>query len=633
MVRVLRPALGGILVLGLLLCTSAAPANNATKVSSPALTLTDGDGEQSSNPSPTSVDLCNSKDSEIDCNQTEYKAYMECVENKRTTRKKRQTQCPNLVNSIAPVTHMETSVSDPVALTKCQFEQRGCIVGCRNDEACVDGCPTCDESLVPSVPLDSNCLGDYNDCVTNCAPGQPCETTCRSLCNNPRPLGYKTVIFEGHNGGPSDKVQVPIGIPHNITTIIKLNNFINNTNTINVPTNITNTNLNTIHLYTNSSTDGGQYNLGQTKDGSCCFAVHPKTCRTSTAGLRCQHRRHKTCGSQCTSRVIHVQSRKKCNNRGKCKASVSYVPEPSPKCHYANQWPYVSCGGARKQNNCNGCYDHYGENYLHQQHVPQRCHPCFDNGYDTGPLYRQGPFYRPNFYHQSPCYMTGSCYPMGGYDYGYYAPPPPQPPQYYPAPPIPMPMPDEMYPEDPDPNFNELYPGDDEYSGYEPVEEQNFNEKEWDKVVQKCKVINVDDSTVIIKNCTTGDLVENPYASNRVDDKSNNNKDDLNEEYDMMPAPERMPYYQPNAYNPYSYYPAPAPPMAPYYGAAYYPAPYYPRPMPHRRNNNPQGPVRPYPIDNYGSDEADYGEAQDDFWKDDEEKDLLEKGYEKVKEF
>lgn len=208
---------------------------------------------------------------------------------------------------------------------------------------------------------------------------------------------------------------------------------------------------------------------------------------------------------------------------------------------------------------------------------------------------------------------------MGGYDYGY--PPPP----YYPAPPMPMPDDTYYYPEEPHPSDSDLYPSDDEHSGYEPVEEENFDEKEWDKVVQKCKVINVDDSTVIIKNCTTGDLVENPYASSGVGDK-NNKKDHLNEEYYRLDPPE--PYYQPNAYNPYAYYPAPAPPVAPYYGAPYYPAPYYPRPMPQLRNIRQDGLIRPYPIDNFGSDGEDYGEP-DDIWENDEEADLLEKGFQR----
>lgn len=665
---------GLAIVLALLLsCCFAAPANNSTKISPPseALTLTDNDGSSNHGETSTSddatrideVNLCNSSDTEVDCEQTEYSQYMECVEKKRAIRKKRQASC----NSPSGASHVDVASADHLTedlstLSECQFEQRKCAVGCQGDTTCILGCRSCDDSSAAGAADSSSCPHEYYDCVANCQPGQPCDTTCRSLCPSAvvgAPVAWKTVIFEGRDGDRSDQIQVPIGFGHNITTIIKLNNFINATNHIIVPTNINNTNINTVHLYSNA-TDGGAFGLGETKDGSCCFAVQPKSCRTSTSGLRCHHRRHKTCGGQCTSRVIHAQSKTTCNRRGECKPHVSYVPQPNPKCHYVAQWPYVACGGQQTQRNCDGCYDHYSSGNG-QRSRPGQCLGCYDDGFDVAPRYRKAPFYRPSYYHEPPCYLTGTCYPGYGYGYGYYPqpPPPPPPPMYpmYPPPPPPPyqpngprtngggPLPDELFPGD------DLYAGDDEYSGYEPTDESVFNEAEWDKVVQKCKVINVDENTVIIKNCTEEDLGVNPYAATRI--SGGGAGDDKEQSAPLRTSPRDAPEYGLDEestvaaapynyqYPPYNYYYNYPPPSA----AAYYYGP--PGPPPY--NYYAAGPAaqqvrssddsvdRPYYYDNYGTDDGDdddqqRAESEDDFWRHDEERDLIEKGFEKVEE-
>lgn len=612
---------------------AAAAPSNKTKV--PAVGAFYGETSDGNTTLEEAGDLCKSNESEVDCDQTEYKEYMGCIEKKKTIRKKRQAQCSGL--NVNPLDNVPPQ--DQIVLTQCEFNIKMCIVGCQNDTDCESGCPTtCDSAGALS------CLGEYNNCVSNCVPGQPCETKCNSLCpvndDTVRPLGYKTVIFQGHNDGPAEKVQVPIGIAHNITTIIKLNNYINNTNTINVPTTLNNTNLNTIHLYMNtSSTDSGRFGLGETKEGSCCFAVQPKSCRTSTSGIRCHHRRHKTCGEQCTARIIHVQNKKRCNSETKCTTSTSYVAEPNPKCHYRAQWPYVNCGVASSRRNCDGCYEHYSANSYYDVQIPERCMSCYDGGYDSGPRYRQGPFYRPNYYHQPPCYVTGTCYnPVPQYDYGYYAQPPPPPPMYYPAPPPPSYYPAPFRPNRPsgpsgpedaseDEPTDELYPGEDEYSGHEEVDANNFREEEWETVVQKCKVVNVDDSTVIIKNCTSADLDANPYAAHMEEEA-----DDISVsgESNMMAGPMQAPYH---SYSPYTYnnYPPPGPI---YYAQAPYPQYYSERqPQPHRRSRRPRdGVIRPYYYDNYGEDDDETNkmyDKEDDFWRHDEE-DLVDKGFDRV---
>lgn len=620
----LGAALSGLILLSACALVISAPAASSAKPSQPALIESVRQGEETASPQSKDHEvvapakLCTAKDSEIDCNQSEYYEYMQCVEKKRSLRKKRQALCSH------DTTAQQTTLSKPgddSVLSKCEFEHQKCVVGCKNDTDCANGCPLCGAQLASSTsPL--SCVGDYTDCVANCAPGQPCETTCKSLCatnGEPnRPRGYKTVIFEGHSGsGPAHRVQVPIGIGHNITTVIKLNNNINNANN------------NIINLFANSSSSEGEFGLGRTRDGSCCVAVQPKSCHSTSAGPRCHHRRHKTCGSQCTSRVIHAQTRRSCNRRrSKCKTTVSYVPQPSPKCHYANQWPYVSCGGARSRRSCAGCYDHYGQDYMQNLGIPERCMSCFDGGYDEGPLYRQGPVYRPHFYHEPPCYVTGTCYPMNGY--GFYAPPP-----IYGAPPRPWPMP-MPYPEgngrdEELPGEDDLLPGDDEYSGYEPDGE--FAEEDFEKVVEKCKVVNVDDDTVIIKNCTSTELGENPYAATRVEANEAKDADEIEDVPMGRPQPYSPYYPQPTMYNPYP--PAPGygyygpPPMNPYYPA------YHVQPSPGRGHRKSKGVVRPEYYENYGTDE-DWEEEErneetvDEFSLDDEEKELLQKGFEKA---
>lgn len=608
---------------------------NSTKISSPPATKSDSSSSDNEN-------LCKSSDSEVDCDQTEYTEYMACVEEKKTIRKRRQAACPY------------AKIND-VMDYNCLFEYNKCVAGCQNDTICEKGCPVCDGSGTMNnqngIPA-NNCTSDFNSCVSNCQSGQPCQTECQNLCPNARPLGYKTVIFEGHGGAGSERVQVPIGIGHNITTIIKLNNYINNTHTINIPTNVNSTNINTIHVYTNK-TEGGRFGLGETPEGSCCFAVHPKTCRSSTNGLRCHHKRHKTCGDQCKSRIIHVQSRSRCQKRGGCQSGVAYVPEPNPRCHSIRQWPYTTCGQQSSQRNCNGCYDHYGYGYdSYQNSIPERCNACYDDGYDNGPMYRRGPVLRPSYYHQPPCYVTGTCqnyYEDCGYGcfghqamnpvYGYYPPPPPQPPQpqyyypYYPqqGPQRPPQPPPQMWPEENDLDF---FPED--FSGESPVDEQGLGPNDWDLVVQKCKVINADNDTVIIRNCTNSDLDKNPYAAQPVSDDNNADLEPEENPFDQPFYPQE-PYYPPQQpYYPQQYYQGPV--NSPYafrqpYQPYYQPPPQQQYPGPRRLRQRPPPPVdRPSYYNAYG---GEYETPEDflndgnpeEFWNDMDENELEKHGF------
>lgn len=110
----------------------------------------------------------------------------------------------------------------------------------------------------------------------------------------------------------------------NVTTIIRLTNLINNTNVVNMPTTLNNTNINNIHVFNNkSSGEGGKFGLGYTEDGPCCYAIKPgSSCKTTTVGLKCRHKKIKMCGRQCTNKMIN-------NKKSACKQ----IP----------QYPYVFC--------------------------------------------------------------------------------------------------------------------------------------------------------------------------------------------------------------------------------------------------------------------------------------------------
>lgn len=243
----------------------------------------------------------------------------------------------------------------------------------------------------------------------------------------PQPQGERIVMV---NGAENPIVERhPLAAGHNITTIINLKNIVNNTNLVNVPTNINSTNINHIHIYqnetTNSTISGGKFNLGQTEKGDCCFAIHPKSCRKSSSGSRCHHRRHRTCGSQCTSRLIHVQTRRHCEIGTTCERKTSYIPQPTPRCVYTQKWPYVSCG-KELDSDCGGCYDHYGYEgaygYGYESagdNKENSCVGCYDDAFDIGPLYRRGPVLRPFHSHEPPCMFTGMC-GFGGF--GRYGP-------------------------------------------------------------------------------------------------------------------------------------------------------------------------------------------------------------------
>lgn len=364
------------------------------------------------------------------------------------------------------------------------------------------------------------CAATRKDCLQKCnnykKRNVACDINACPICPTVQLVeGQRKIIVEGED--KAYKYEMPIMPGQNITTIIKLTNVINNTNVVDIPTNINSTNVNNIYIYNNETSEtGGDYGLGYTKTGSCCLAVQPRTCRTTSAGIRCHHKRHKTCGPQCTSRIIHVQNRQRCSRSTGCQQRIGYVPQPRhPRCVYTPEWPHVSCGGNYQQD-CDGCYDHYGygaANYYSGGRHPRHCTGCYDDAFDMGPRYRRGPVFQPFHYHQPPCYLTGMCgMPMCNY-YGCFG-------NEYIDPAFGYPMygsAQYAYPYQ-----NEFY-DDLEFTNEIEKSEQNQSNpiendirESWGVEVYKCKVVG-DDGAIQIRNCTSDELKGNPFAASPSD--------------------------------------------------------------------------------------------------------------------
>lgn len=471
--------------------------------------------------------------SELICDEhDDFTLYHKCVKEQKEIRRKRQVICPltGLPLSQVPI--------DPT------YENRPTYVAPIIQAAPPQTVPA--QVIAPQVvnPIMENQPVYVAPIYSQPAPSPPValETPKYIVQSNPGDLVNRNVEIIGQNGTFRHTETVPA--PRNITTVIKLNNYIENTNHINVPTTLNNTNINNIKIFTNGT---DKYGLGSTEKGACCFAVQPKRCHTTPTGPRCNHKRHKTCGPQCTARIIHV--RKGCHSRG---CDISYAPQPSPKCIYTDDWPYVNCGH-RRRDPCDGCYD-YDPYYP----PAQDCYGCYDEGFEYGQLYRRGPVMRPFYQPQPPCHITGDC------------------------------------------EFEGDYSGDDGMDAF-PSDDAEANstevENELGMVLHKCKVVS-DDGSISIKNCTIEQ--DNPYAS--APSYRDQGSPRRSRSYMPMPPPQ-MPYY---------YMPPPPPPMYPYggypYGGYYEPQPpmqpfrrqHRPKHHPHHKNDDSESkdysPPRPIQI-------------------------------------
>ncbi|XP_058064963.1 uncharacterized protein LOC131214645 [Anopheles bellator] len=376
------------------------------------------------------------------CTDTEYEVSGKCIEDTRRQREKQETKAPCEVNAV-----------EPVVQTVRPFEM-----------------------LIPVEPL--------------------------KVVRQPALKQLdRTIILQADTADEDpeefDKT-VHYRVLANDTPIRRLVEIVNSTNHIHMPTTLNNTNVNNVHLYRNLTEDG------LTKDeADCCTAVRPRSCHTTSQGVRCKHRRFRVCGPQCTAPIVHVQKRMRCHqSTGACEEKVAYVPQPTtpPTCVYIEQWPFVVCGKVTNMSViCAGCYDHYGhgyEAYGSRFTMQQQCIGCYDDAFDTGPLYRRGPVLRPFHYHQPPCYLIGDC-PEAFDDCGYgcYG----------------HDLIDPVWGESGGPSAMDPAMDDDNIVYVSDVLElSNGTSNDWGVPVSKCAVV-TDGDTVTVRNCTND--VDNRYLA------------------------------------------------------------------------------------------------------------------------
>ncbi|XP_074039736.1 uncharacterized protein [Leptinotarsa decemlineata] len=340
-------------------------------------------------------------DASHECHSTDYQSYVDCVRG----RHKRSTDCSISCDS-----------------GNCSDTCNECDCESCNYSNCQSGCNTCCNS----------CCSNYVSCRTNHCCHKTCHaqcesSSCRSKCRrncfdnvsrkNEESYSRETVIEKG-GAGPVDLKNEN---KHNITTIIHLNNVINNTNVVDIPIVLNNTNTQNITLYNQESSP---ISGDPSQVEKCCTVIGPRQC-VQTPKPRCFHYRSKQCGEFCTASIVHKEQQQICevNYPGappNCRQQVIYIPQPQPKCVYQSVWPYVACG-IQKSETCGGCYSHY----VDQSSTAYATCPsqCYDQGYGLGPMYRQGPFYQMTYSHM-PCYQCLGLQPPYGLEmtgFGSYA--------------------------------------------------------------------------------------------------------------------------------------------------------------------------------------------------------------------
>lgn len=269
--------------------------------------------------------------------------------------------------------------------------------------------------------LDMEACNDKRDkCLSTCDDKK--NATCKDTCPICPIIKEAPYVLKGYN----DTVQSSLESNHkvqNFTTVVRMKNVIHNIIDIPPPPNVNTTNTNYVHIYQNlTSKSGGKYGFGYSQEGQCCMEVHPKTCRMSPLGPKCHHRRRRTCGEHCTSRVVHKRKVKLCHE-GSCTNQVRYIAQPDvPRCRPITAWPYITCGGNSKD--CEDCFENFDDNDQDAM-VPRRCIPCLSQGFDmAGPMYRRGPMFGPSYYNPYyggyygggnggyPMYNGGGSYPQ-----------------------------------------------------------------------------------------------------------------------------------------------------------------------------------------------------------------------------
>lgn len=322
------------------------------------------------------------------------------------------------------------------------------------------------------------CNDKRDKCFSTCDDKK--NATCKDSCPICPIVKEAPYVIKGVND--TDIIEAGHKV-QNFTTVVRMKNVIHNVIDIPPPPNVNTTNTNYVNIYQNlTSRSGGKYGFGYTQDGQCCMEVHPKTCSMSSIGPKCHHKRHRTCGDQCTSRVVHRRKVRMCHS-GTCHNQVKYIPQPDvPRCRASSTWPFISCGGSTE--NCEGCFDSFDDNDPDAM-VPRRCVPCFSQGFDmAGPMYRRGPVFGPSYY--NPYYGGYPQYGGGGYGGG-------------------------VQPED-----NDVVVGGDDGTEGSGGYETDFKPSEWKVEARKCKRT-YPNGTLEITNCEDVPFENDEILQNALD--------------------------------------------------------------------------------------------------------------------
>ncbi|XP_060517208.1 uncharacterized protein LOC132696409 [Cylas formicarius] len=325
---------------------------------------------------------------EKQCQSTRHENYIECI---RRHRKKRSLSCSDSEDNEVPEERCDCDCDS------CRYSKCG--------GTCNNCCSRCCDDFVPCRT--NHCC--HKTCHAECRTSS-CRSTCRKSCYENLSQGSSVNAGSASGSVSVNASNINNNLP-NVTTIIHVQNVINQSNIIDVPINLGYTSKNNISII-----DGS----GNGTSENCCIVIGPRQCfPTNTYPFtKCYHTRAKQCGWYCTASIVHEEQQEICQRDVlgqpiNCQQEKTYIPQPQPRCTYTSSWPYVWCG-IQKPASCEGCYNHYFNSDSKEYH---NCSPqCYDEGFGVGPYYRQGPFYQQSFSHVPPCsYSPSGCGAYGDY--------------------------------------------------------------------------------------------------------------------------------------------------------------------------------------------------------------------------
>ncbi|XP_019877131.1 uncharacterized protein LOC109605010 [Aethina tumida] len=212
--------------------------------------------------------------------------------------------------------------------------ESGCQLSCTGDDC--ESCPSggCCNGINCNICVNSSCCQTQkcNYCVRKCNRRCPvnriksnsyCNDKCQKACVN-------------YFGKQSSQGA------YNVTTVIRLFNYLNNTNIVETPVNVTVINKNNFTIHSDDLANSFNSNFGGNLFGNqtqskCCYIVHPEVCPESPN--ICFRRKHAECSYLCTSDHILIREDLTANNT----------------CIPINVYPNYYCGQYITED-CKGCY-------------------------------------------------------------------------------------------------------------------------------------------------------------------------------------------------------------------------------------------------------------------------------------